>query len=120
MLIVLGGLASLPSEPYEAARIDGATAWQTFRYVTLPMLWPFIVVCIVLRTIEAFKAFDLIYVITQGGPGNASETLNIFLYQTAFVYHHTGYASAVVLVFFVVVVAITLLMLQLKQGAKWR
>ena len=72
MLIVLGGLAALPREPYEAALIDGANAWQMFRHITLPLVWPFIVVAIVIRTIDALKAFDTIYVITQGGPGTAS------------------------------------------------
>jgi multiple sugar transport system permease protein len=120
MLIVLGGLASLPAEPYEAAALDGASAWQVFRHVTLPLILPFIIVAALLRSIEALKAFDLIYVITQGGPGNASETLNIFLYQNAFVFYHIGYASAVVLVFFAVVVAICLMWLQLRRVAQWQ
>ena len=79
-LIVLGGLAALPVEPYEAARIDGASRWQTFRYITLPLVLPFIVVAAIIRTIDALKTFDTIFVITQGGPGIASETINIHLY----------------------------------------
>jgi len=117
MLIILGGLASLPTEPFEAAKIDGANAVQTFFYVTLPLLWPFVLVCALLRTIEAFKAFDTIYVITRGGPGDASETLNMFLYQNAFSYFHTGYASAVAIVFFLVVLVFVVLQLALKRSA---
>jgi multiple sugar transport system permease protein len=120
MLIVLGGLASLPTEPYEAAAIDGASLWQVFRHITLPLILPFVIVAAILRCIEALKAFDLIYVITQGGPGSASETLNIFLYQTAFVNYHIGYASAVVLVFFLVIVVICLMWLRLRQMAQWQ
>ena len=61
--------------------LDGASAWQMFRHITLPLVWPFIMVAAVIRTIDALKAFDTIYVITQGGPGTASETINILLYQ---------------------------------------
>ncbi len=120
MLIVLGGLASLPIDPYEAAVLDGASAWQSFRHITLPLVWPFIVVAAVIRTIDALKAFDVIYVITLGGPGTASETINIFLYQTAFAYYHLGYAGAVTLVFFVIIVAISLVLLAVRQRAKWQ
>jgi multiple sugar transport system permease protein len=120
MLIVLGGLASLPAEPYEAAALDGANAWHEFRHITLPLISPFVVVAAVLRCIEALKAFDLIYVMTQGGPGNASETLNIFLYQTAFVNYHIGYASAVALVFFVLIVTICFTWFQLRRVAQWQ
>ena len=115
MLLVLGGLASLPVDPYEAAKIDGATGWQVFRYITLPLLAPFIVVAVVIRTIDALKAFDTIYVITQGGPGTASETINIFLYLQAFAYYNMGYASAVVVVFFALIIALSLLLLWSRE-----
>jgi multiple sugar transport system permease protein len=119
MLIVLGGLAAAPTEPYESAVIDGATRLQMFRYITLPLIMPFIVVAAVIRTIDALKTFDTIYVITQGGPGTASETINIFLYLQAFAFYNIGYASAVVVVFFVLVVMLSLLLLYLRQRAKW-
>jgi multiple sugar transport system permease protein len=115
MLIVLGGLASLPTDPYEAAMLDGASAWQAFRLITLPLIWPFIIVAAVIRTIDALKAFDLIYVITGGGPGTASETLNILLYQTAFAYYDLGYGSAIVIVFFVLILAVSLMLLAVRQ-----
>ena len=115
MLIVLGGIASLPQDPYEAARIDGASAWQMFRHITLPLAWPFIMVATVIRLIDALKTFDTIYVITLGGPGTSSETLNIMLYQTAFAYYDLGYGSAIVVVFFVLILLISLLLLRVRQ-----
>jgi multiple sugar transport system permease protein len=119
MLIVLGGLAGLPSEPYESALIDGASDWAMFRHITLPLVWPFIMVAIVIRTIDALKAFDTIFVITQGGPGTASETLNIFLYLQAFQFYKIGYASAVVVIFFIIVIMLSLLLLYARQKSKW-
>ncbi len=115
MLIVLGGIASLPTDPYEAATLDGASPWQMFRHITLPLVWPFIVVASVIRMIDALKAFDTIYVITLGGPGTASETINILLYQTAFAYYDLGYGSAMVVVFFVLIMVVSLLLLHVRQ-----
>jgi len=119
MLIVLGGLAAMPTEPLESALIDGANAWQIFRDITLPLTLPFIMVAVVLRTIDALKAFDTIYPITQGGPGTASETINIYLYLQAFSFFRIGHASAVVVVFFVLIVAFSLGLLFLRQRARW-
>jgi multiple sugar transport system permease protein len=119
MLICLGGLASLPEEPYESALIDGASQWQLFRHITLPLLLPFVMVAVVIRTIDALKAFDIIYVITQGGPGTASETINIYLYLQAFVFYRVGHASAVVVVFFAIIVALALVQLQVRQRTLW-
>jgi len=115
MLIVLGGIASLPTDPYEAAILDGATTWQMFRHITLPLAWPFIIVASVIRMIDALKAFDTIYVITLGGPGTSSETLNILLYQTAFAYYDLGYGSAMVVVFFVLILLVSMLLLHIRQ-----
>jgi len=119
MLIVLGGLASLPADPFEAARLDGATGWQTFRHVTLPMLMPFILVAAVVRTIDALKTFDTIFVITQGGPGTASETINLYLYLQAFSFYQMGKASAVVVVFFLLVIGLSLLLVWLRERSKY-
>ena len=119
MLIVLGGLASLPTEPYESARLDGASEWQLFRYVTLPLIMPFLIVAAVIRTIDAVKAFDTIYVISQGGPGTASETINLYLYLQAFAFYNVGNASAVVVVFFAIIVALALLLLHVRERARW-
>jgi len=119
MLIVLGGLAALPVEPFESARLDGASAWQSFRHITFPLVLPFLMVAAIIRTIDAIKSFDLIYVISQGGPGTASETINIYLYLQAFAFYNIGYASAVVAVFFVVIVALALCLLYVRQRAQW-
>ena len=119
MLIILGGLAALPTEPYESARLDGASEWQLFRYITLPLIAPFLVVAAVIRTIDALKAFDTIYVISQGGPGTASETINLYLYLQAFAFYNIGNASAVVVVFFAIILALALLLLYVRQRAQW-
>lgn len=119
MLIVLGGLASLPTDPFEAAKLEGASSWQIFRHITLPMVLPFVMVAAVVRLIDALKTFDTIYVITQGGPGTASETINLYLYLQAFSFYQIGKASAVVVVFFVLVVALSLVLFWLRERSKW-
>lgn len=119
MLIVLGGLASVPREPYESAEIDGANAWQKFRYLTLPMISPFLMIAVIIRGIDAIKSFDIIYAMTQGGPGTASETINIYLYNTAFAYYDIGYGSAMAVVFFIVIVALSFMLLMMRQRTRW-
>lgn len=119
MLILLGGLAAIPTEPYESAQIDGASQWQMFRFITLPMLAPFILVAAIIRSIDAVKSFDIIFAMTQGGPGNASETINLYLYSVAFVYYDVGYGSAIALVFFLLVVALSVLLLYLRRRTQW-
>jgi multiple sugar transport system permease protein len=119
MLIVLGGLAAIPSEPYESAMIDGASVWQVFRYITLPLITPFLFIAAMVRMIDAVKSFDIIFAITQGGPGSASETINLYLYSVAFVYYDVGYASAIAVVFFVLIVALAAGLLVLRQRTQW-
>lgn len=93
-LVMLGGLASVPKETEEAARIDGASAWAVFRDVTLPQLLPVISIVLVLKTVFALKAFDIIYTLSNGGPGRSTQTLAYFVYETAFNYYDMGYAAA--------------------------
>ena len=83
------------------------------------MIAPFLMVAVIIRTIDALKSFDIIYAITQGGPGTASETINLYLYSVAFAYYDVGYGSAIAVVFFALVVALSLLMLHLRQRTKW-
>ena len=119
MLIVLGGLSAIPAEPYESALIDGATTWQTFRYISLPLITPFLLIAAMIRMIDAVKSFDIIFAITQGGPGSATETINLYLYSVAFVYYDVGYASAIVVVFFALIVALAGALLHLRQRMHW-
>lgn len=119
MLIVLGGLAAVPREPYESAEIDGANAWQKFRYLTMPMIAPFLMIAVIIRSIDAVKSFDIIYAMTQGGPGTASETINIYLYNTAFAYYDIGYGSAMAVVFFIVIIALSFVLLMVRQRTQW-
>lgn len=108
-LITLAGLATLPTEPYESARVDGANTFQTIWRITLPMLRPTISIGALLRFIDCFKTFDIIYSSTGGGPGYSSETLNIYTYQNAFYYFKFGYASSMLVIFFAIVLGCVLL-----------
>ena len=83
-LVFLGGLTALPVEPFEAASMDGASALQSFRYITLPLMTPVILVIVITRIIDAFRAFDVIYALTEGGPGDSSRVIALELYQIAF------------------------------------
>ncbi|WP_262298400.1 carbohydrate ABC transporter permease [Microvirga sesbaniae] len=104
-LIVLAGLAALSDEPAEAARIDGASEWQIIRLITIPMVMPVIVTAVILRLIDALKTFDIIFAMTGGGPGYASETLNLIGYKYSFEYFRMGQAAVILVVLFLVVLA---------------
>jgi multiple sugar transport system permease protein len=115
VIILLGGLQSLPEDPYQAAIIDGANAAQRFFRITLPLLRPTIITAAVLRSIDLLRFFDTIYITTQGGPGNASTTLNIYAYKSGFVFFHMGYASALMIALFLIVLVIVLLLSRLRR-----
>ncbi len=115
VLIIHAGLQSLPLTPFEAARIDGASRWQVLRYITLPLLRSTIAVALMFRTMDSLKTFDTIYVMTEGGPNNASEILNIYTFQTGFKYFHIGYASALAVILIVFVFAVNLLLVRLRE-----
>ncbi len=110
-LLLLAGLQALPVEPFEAARVDGASPLATFRLLTLPLLKPVILVALLLRTMDLLRVFDQIFILTQGGPGFATETASLFIYRTAFRFYDFGYAA--VLSF--VVLAFTLVLAKLFQ-----
>ena len=97
-LIMLAGIQSLPVEPFEAARVDGAGSWRTFLDHTLPMLRPIIAVAVALRTIDAFTTFDQVFVLTGGGPGTSTQLISIYGYNTAFKFTQYGYAAAMMIV----------------------
>ena len=115
MMILLAGLKSLPREPFESAMIDGATRWQMFVRIAMPMLKPVVVVVLIFRTIDALKVFDLIWVITAGGPGSSSETLYVYAYNQAFKYLDLGYGSAVIVVFTAIVSAASLVWIRARE-----
>jgi multiple sugar transport system permease protein len=107
MLVILGGLAGLPREPYEAAEIDGATPIQAFRYLTLPLLRPVLAVVAAIRTIDALREFDVIFTLTGGGPGGATRTLALELFYTAYERGDFGLSAAQALLLVVLVVLLT-------------
>jgi len=97
-VLILAALQSLPLEPHEAARIDGAGPWQVFRNITLPLLRPVLMVCIVVRAIDAFRVLDIVWTITKGGPARSTEVFSIYAYKQAFVYLNFDLGTAASLI----------------------
>ena len=115
-LLLYAGLLSLPEEPFEAAMVDGASRWQSFRYVTLPLLGPTLSIVFLFRLVDSIRSFPMIYVMTQGGPGFATEPTNFYAYQQAFSFSYVGYSSSMV----VVVLFFTMILTGfLLRGIKW-
>jgi len=112
-LILLAGLQSLPVEPFEAARVDGASDWRIFVDQTLPMLRSVLAVAIALRTIDAFTTFDQVFVLTKGGPGTSTQLISIYGYNTAFKFTEFGYGTAMLLTVALVVLALAALTVRL-------
>ena len=112
-LIVLAGLQGMDREPQEAASIDGASTWQKFRYVTLPMIKPFIVVALLLRTIQAFKVFGTVQVLTNGGPGGATEIFNLTIYRVSLQNFQVGYGAALGIIFLILLSIVAAQLLRL-------
>lgn len=112
-LLLLSALQVVPIQLYEAARVDGASNLASFRYITLPMIKDMILVALILRSMDAFRIFDKIFVMTGGGPGHSTEVTTIQIYRTAFNYFQMGYAASMVIVLLVVVSALYSLYLKL-------
>lgn len=108
MVVYLAGLQSIPGDLYEAARLDGASTWQRFRYVTWPGLRQTNIFVLIITTIQAFKLFTQVNILTQGGPRNSTETVVQYMYQVGFVGQKLGLASAVAIILFFIVLAISL------------
>jgi multiple sugar transport system permease protein len=118
-LVLLAGLQAIPQEPYEAARVDGSNAWQTFRHVTLPLLKPAILIVLLLRTMDLLRVFDQIFILTEGGPGFATETVSLYIYRAAFRFSDFGYAAAMSFVLLIITnlnSAIYIRLLQSREG----
>jgi multiple sugar transport system permease protein len=114
-MVFLAGLHNIPAHFYEAARVDGANEGQLFRHITLPLLTPTIFFAMVIALINAFQVFTQPYILTRGGPGDASRTVVMFIYEQGFRYFEMGYASAVAVLLFVIVAALTLLQFRVSQ-----
>jgi multiple sugar transport system permease protein len=114
-LILLAGLQAIPEEPYEAARMDGSSGWQTFRHITLPLLRPAILVAVLLRTMDLLRIFDQVFILTQGGPGGVTETISLYIYKTAFRFFDFGYAAAMSLALLLVTVVLSQIYIRLLQ-----
>jgi multiple sugar transport system permease protein len=114
-IVLLAGLQSLPTEVFEAATVDGASAWQIFRFITFPMILPTSVTVILIRALEAFKLFDIVAVMTGGGPGNATESVTWYTYLTALTYGRLGYASALAYSLLIMVIIFSMVFLAIMQ-----
>jgi len=102
-LVIYSGLGALPPEPVEAAMTLGASRWEIFRYIVFPMLKPVMLIALIIRALEAFKIFDLVYIMTGGGPGTSTESLSLYLYRTGFIYGQLSYAAAMALLVLILV-----------------
>jgi ABC-type sugar transport system permease subunit len=115
MVINLAGLQSIPNELYEAARIDGASAWQSFWRVTLPLLKPVTMINVLLATSGAFNVFDLVYVMTEGGPVNATDVAMLHIYTQAFQFYRFGYAAAMSYILLILVGIVSLVLMRMMR-----
>lgn len=113
VLLLLAGLESLPRQPFEAAKVDGASVWLTFRRVTLPLLRPVIAVAVLIRALDAFKVFEYVFATTRGGPGNATDTIQYQIYRTAIQFFRLGEAAAMAFVLVVIVLGLVVLLYRL-------
>jgi len=116
ILFFMAGISSLPVEPYDAARVDGATRWQVIRHITLPLLKYVILLVLLIRMMTAFKFIDKIFVLTHGGPAGVTEVLGFYTYRVGFMHFNMGYASALCYVMFIIVMALSILMIRLLQS----
>ena len=120
LLLLSAGLESLPQDCYEAAKVDGAGAFSTFWYITLPLLRPIMLVAILIRTLDAFRVYEYIYTITRGGPGIATESIMYHIYRVGFRFFRMGEASAKAVLFAVTVLIIVIIMYRtLRRYEEW-
>jgi multiple sugar transport system permease protein len=118
-LLVLGGLQTMPDGVAEAAAIDGARGFGMLRYITLPLLMPTLFIATVLRSVDLLRFFDLIYITTQGGPGTASQTLNVYAFRRGLEFFDMGYASALMITLAAVVFGVVLALSQFRKRIEW-
>ena len=116
---MLGGLQSLPPSVYEAAQIDGASSFRTFRRITLPLLLPTPATATILRSVDLLRSFDIIYITTQGGPNDASNTLNIYGFRVGFEFFQFGYAATLAVTLTAIVLGAVLLLNRMRHAVAW-
>ncbi len=119
ILILLAGLQTLPVEPFEAARVDGASRWQSFALLTLPMMLPLVLTTLILRFMDVLRLFDVIFVMFGGGPGTTTTTLPLFVYRTTLVARNVGRGSAASVMLIVIIVTLTVLLIKLRERIKF-
>lgn len=119
ILILLAGLQTLPVEPFEAARVDGASRWQSFAHLTLPMMLPLILTTLILRFMDVLRLFDVIFVMFSGGPGTATTTLPLYVYRTTLVQRDVGRGSAASVMLIIIIVALTVILIKLRERIKF-
>jgi len=115
MLVLLAGMQTIPEELYEAGSIDGASPWALFRHITLPMLRYPIMIVLIIRIMDALRAFDMIFMLTRGGPGTSTTTLMLWDYRYAFQFFQMGRATAVSFAFFLIICIITFISMKIMQ-----
>jgi multiple sugar transport system permease protein len=118
MLLSLAGLSAIPRYLYEAAEIDRASSWFKFRHITLPLVAPLLLIALLFRTMDAFKLFDLVYIVTDGGPGTATETVSMNLYRQAFKNWNTGESCALAYIILIVIIALSNIYIKYLNRAK--
>jgi arabinogalactan oligomer/maltooligosaccharide transport system permease protein len=118
MVVILGGLQSISQEYYEAAEIDGASKWQQFRHITLPLLRPVLVPATILGTVWTFNRFEVIFLVTQGGPQEKTDILVSSLYKAIFQFYRYGFSAAFALVIFFILLLWSILYLRITKGLR--
>ena len=118
MLLIMAGLSAVPEYLYESAQVDRASNWYIFSRITLPLSAPLIILAVVFRAIDAFKIIDVVWVLTAGGPGSATETISFTLYKLAFAFYKTGPASALAVIMLVTVIGMTLILVKALNNAQ--
>jgi multiple sugar transport system permease protein len=118
IVIILAGLTALPRDPIEAAAVDGANVWQTFWTIKLPLLTPVLLVAVLIRAIAAMKTYDLIYILTRGGPGSATETISYSIWKNAFTSLDMGRSAAASFLLLVVILLLTILLVRIMKSGQ--
>ena len=119
ILILLAGLQTLPLEPFEAARVDGASRWQSFTFLTLPLMLPLILTTLILRFMDVLRLFDVIFVMFSGGPGTSTTTLPLYIYRTTLVQRDVGRGSAASVMLIIIIVSLTVILIKMRERIKF-